>query len=599
VARQHSHDEFDRSAGRDRPGNGARPGIDLKERRKERDADRDRKLLIAIIAATESPIARDEMMAKAKADFGWKITSIRAEVDKARKLAQRDAMKQKPDADAEEGAGAKFSIMEGPEAVALFNANYAVIRVGGKVRILFEDDDADGRKSYALLTEKDFKTHSANKGVVVIPGEEKDAYVPANDYWLQSPDRREYSGLVFRPGEEMKVAPGSNWPWPKFYNLWRGWGVDPSEKGSCERFKGHLREEVCGGDLRDFEWLWKFLSHIFQKPMEKPGVAVAIKGPKGGGKTIIGEILGTLVGRQHYAPVSRREHLIGKFNAHTAYALVILAEEALWVHEPGAVGIMKDLITTKRRALEAKGFDVVMVDAYDRLIMDSNEDTMIPAEAGERRYFALNGKWSHIRDIPYFDAMFAELNAGGYERLMWEFLQTDLSDFDCRTCPETEALAEQKKHNLPFVEKWMLDCLLDGALWNAHDEAKLEGEGDADEGEISKLKDASELFTAPMGCLEMATPVVLKDTVWDDYLKHCQAMNHRQHLCREQLSKKLQSHLGFKLGRQRCRMSIYDRHNKRIHSAGDRVQVFILPTLEEARSQFLKATEINKDTFDE
>jgi hypothetical protein len=251
---------------------GARESANPEKRRQQQ-----RMFTIAQIAAIESAVERDEMIGEAKSKFGWSVKSLREDIDRTRARLKQDAAKKRA-ADAKPGEGRKPTLMTATQAITRFNATYAVIRVGGKVRILVEDTDADDRPTFVLLSEKDFKTHTANKGAVVVPGEEKDTYLPANDYWLQSPDRREYSGIVFRPGEEMKITPGANWPWPKFYNFWQGWGVEPSEAGSCETFKRHLLDNVCDGDAALYDWLWKWMAHIFQRPQEKPGVAVALRG---------------------------------------------------------------------------------------------------------------------------------------------------------------------------------------------------------------------------------------------------------------------------------------------------------------------------------
>jgi hypothetical protein len=239
---------------------------------------------------------------------------------------------------------------------------------------------------------------------------------------------------------------------------------------------------------------------------------------------------------------------------------------------------MKDLITNTRRALEPKGVDVVMVDAFDRLFMTSNETTMVPAEKGERRYFVLDVNKRRAKDTAYFAAMEAELKGGGYERLIWELLQTDLTGFDCRTCPDTEALAEQKLNNLPFVAKWMLDRLIDGELWNLASGAELEDDGD-------KAEDATALFRSSPGNSDVNPRIVLKSAVRSDYLAHCRALTHKTHMSEEQLTKQLKEHLGFKPARQRRR--------------GERKQVYVLPSLEEARARFIKSFELDPDIFDE
>ena len=151
---------------------------------------------------------------------------------------------------------------------------------------------------------------------------------------------------------------------------------------------------------------------------QKPGVGIALRGPIGSGKTKVGAVLGKLLGPAHYVAVAQRDHLTGKHNKHLAVALFVQADEAVWTRDPTIVGTIKDLITCQTRALEPKGVDITMVDAFDRLLLTSNANSMIPAEPGERRYFALDVSAAHAKDTAYFAAIDEELENGGYERLL-------------------------------------------------------------------------------------------------------------------------------------------------------------------------------------
>jgi hypothetical protein len=58
-----------------------------------------------------------------------------------------------------------------------------------------------------------------------------DIVVPATKYWLKHPRRRKYQDIGFFPNRDV----------PSFYNLWRGFAVEP-RKGDCSKFLAHIRE---------------------------------------------------------------------------------------------------------------------------------------------------------------------------------------------------------------------------------------------------------------------------------------------------------------------------------------------------------------------
>ena len=62
----------------------------------------------------------------------------------------------------------------------------------------------------------------------------------------------------------------------------------------------------------------------------------------------------------------------------------------------------------------------------------------------------------------------AELDNGGYEALLYHLLyEVDLTDFNVREVPQTEALRQQRDHSLPPLEAWWCELLETGTLWGA------------------------------------------------------------------------------------------------------------------------------------
>jgi len=88
----------------------------------------------------------------------------------------------------------------------------------------------------------------------------------------------------------------------------------------------------------------------------------------------------------------------------------------------------------------------------------------VPATGDERRY-AVNAVSDARRgDRAYFTALYAELNNGGIEALLYDLLHTDLKDWHPRQIYETEALREQKVHSLSGEEEWLEEVLQEGAI---------------------------------------------------------------------------------------------------------------------------------------
>src|SRR5690606_19745509 len=142
------------------------------------------------------------------------------------------------------------------------------------------------------------------------------------------------------------------------------------------------------------------------------------------------------------------------FNAHLRDTCLLLADEAFFSGDRASIPTLKRLATDATITIERKGFDAFESRNTLSIFMCSNDKHVVPVGEHERRFFVLNVSPEHRLDLPYFDALEAELKSGGYERLMWELLAEDLDKFNVRRVPHTEALAEQRLESLTPEEAW-------------------------------------------------------------------------------------------------------------------------------------------------
>ena len=86
----------------------------------------------------------------------------------------------------------------------------------------------------------------------------------------------------------------------------------------------------------------------------------------------------------------------------------------------------------------------------------------------ERRYFIL--EVSDKRSIGYtnyFKSIMQEMESGGYEAMLHELLNRDISDFVVTKYPESIGLDNQKRESLAIECKWWQDVLARGFVWQS------------------------------------------------------------------------------------------------------------------------------------
>jgi hypothetical protein len=338
-----------------------------------------------------------------------------------------------------------------------FNKRYAVVKYGSEVLIasIFGDE-------IATMKEQDFHKSFANLVFYEETETGKKRKVKASRKWFEWKQRRQYlgRGIVFDPSGPPDIP-------DDMLNLWRGFGIEP-KPGDWSLIRKHLFEVICSGNQTWFDYLLGWMAHAVQQRDKPIGVAVALRGEQGAGKGVVARTFGNLFGK-HFAHIANGDQLTGRFNAVVAQSCVVFLDEALWAGDRKGEGVLKALITEPTLTLEAKFRDAIMVDNRLRIIVASNNEWLVPAGLGDRRWFVLNVPSTRKGEQhkAYWDALYSQIDNGGAAALLHDLLVMDLTKFNVRAIPATAAKAEQQAHSFRDVEAWIYQVLDEGRLRNS------------------------------------------------------------------------------------------------------------------------------------
>ncbi len=339
------------------------------------------------------------------------------------------------------------------------NSKFAVIgNLGGKCRVVEETMDF-GLKRTRLTKQsfEDFKNRHLNRLIKV--GEDAQGNPKFNSvgkWWIGHPQRRQYDNIVFAPGEDVENS----------YNLWKGFSCE-SRPGNCDLFLDHILRNVCQGSAEVFTYLMGWLARCVQKPATPGEVAIVLRGGKGVGKSLFAKQFGMLFGR-HFLHISNSAHLVGNFNSHLRDVVVLFADEAFYAGDRKHLSVLKTLITEETIPIEAKGVDVETAPNYVHLLMASNEVHVVAASGDERRFLVLDVGKENQQDSGYFQRLSRDMDNGGREALLHHLLTYDLTGFEVRRVPKTDALREQKLLSLGTEEEWWYQKLYEGRILPTH-----------------------------------------------------------------------------------------------------------------------------------
>lgn len=327
------------------------------------------------------------------------------------------------------------------------NTAFSVVSVNGQALIQQEIVEADGVKTTHYLKLADFNLLMRNRFAFSPDGK----IVQAAFAWLSHPKRREYSRVVFEPGG----AAASE------YNLWQGLSVSPAA-GDCEPILRHIRHVICSGDEDAFRYLIAWCADMLQGPANRPGVAIVIRGEEGIGKGIFAQVLRRLVA-PHSVQITQGQQVTGRFNSILKAKLFVFLDEAFWAGDKQSEGVLKGLITEAELVIELKGKEPIRVSNYARILMASNNDWVVPAGHGARRYLVLDASDTYKGDGQYFSDLVGHIDTGGLEAFADYLLNQDLSKVDLRKPPKTKALLEQKLESMDSADRFIYERLIDGA----------------------------------------------------------------------------------------------------------------------------------------
>ena len=353
-----------------------------------------------------------------------------------------------------------------PDKIADLNEIYYVAPEGPNVRIYDErDGTAYPRHDFCLLYANQYvKSEDKNK---------KDR--PLGEAWIAHPQRRQYTQTIFDPAAR---------PDPNVYNRYKGFAYEPAP-GDWSLLREHILDVICSGNVEYYEFTLDWMARGVQLPGERAEVAVVLRGPQGTGKGMLANTYAKLFAPHAYHASSAIE-VTGRFSGHLKDVLFVFMDEAFFAGDKSHIGTLKRLITEPTIPIEEKFKQLINVRNRLKIIIASNEGWVIPAGFKERRFFVLDVSAEKQQDVRYFGALVRQLENGGYQALLHDLLQRDISRFDFRTCPRTDALADQQLSSMTPVESYWHGILEDGVIPYAKGETKFDATVSVDWGSVRK-----------------------------------------------------------------------------------------------------------------
>lgn len=317
--------------------------------------------------------------------------------------------------------------------LARINREHAVVldRGGSSMILAYDVNPATGRVVYNFWKQDQFLVKYMNETVQIGVGD-KIASMEMGKWWLRQKERRMYTGICYDPEHIEKDQWGAHVKEGKL-NLWTGFGVE-ARKGDWKRIMYHCYAIICKRDRVKFKYLIKWMAWGIQNPGKAAGTAIVIRGKKGTGKSVLGNLLCKIFGT-HSSVLTNSEHLTGKFNAHLETSSFVFSDEAYYPDNESD-GVLKGIITEPFFTVEAKYQTPRVARNTLKVIMCTNYERAVNASVDERRYFVCetDDRYSPTgmnksKGEAYFGKIYDQVRNDGASAMMYDLLNMDLGDF--------------------------------------------------------------------------------------------------------------------------------------------------------------------------
>lgn len=343
-----------------------------------------------------------------------------------------------------------------------FSKKYSQINLDGNSYIL--EDRAQSKDESDLIFHKknQLKEFMADEKPIFTQLNGKKKTIHIVDYWLNTDcsNKRKYTKIVLEPNpSKVKVNE---------YNLWKDYKVLPKE-GDCVLFLALIEDVIAHNNEPLYKYILDWMADAIQNPTNRPGIALAIHGKQGAGKSMFARIFGYLYG-QHFKHITSLDSIAGRFNSSLKDKLLVFVDEMDYSDAcKNAKGRLKSYITEPTLDIEAKGKDSYTLNNNMRFIFAGNAENIVPVDVSDRRFCVMRAS-SKFKDLPeFFGDIQTQMDNGGYEALLYLLQNRDISKVNLRDIPKTSSRSAHIESSLDPMNKFIALLFDSQALEDIYD----------------------------------------------------------------------------------------------------------------------------------
>lgn len=274
--------------------------------------------------------------------------------------------------------------------------------------------------------------------------------------WLKDKNKRLY--------QRVEWIPNHTYDNEKIFNSFTGFDIteEPKEinNNAVELYLNHIKLLV-DNDNESFEYVKKYIAHLFQKPDELPAVSLLFKSQQGLGKDLLIDIIEKILGSEFIYRTSKLDEIFGNFNGSLKHTLIVGLNEVQGGDGFANKEKLKDLITMKNLNINEKNMKPYKQINYSRVIIFSNNLNPIEIPYDDRRFCVFKG--GKNKNSVYYNKLVDILdNIESLKSILSYFKNVNINNFDLRVNrPKTSAYEDMKQNAINPIYNFLYNNFVD------------------------------------------------------------------------------------------------------------------------------------------
>ena len=224
-------------------------------------------------------------------------------------------------------------------------------------------------------------------------------------------------------------------------------------------FLNLIKEVICNNEEELYNYVIGWISLMIQNPGVKNETALILKGLQGIGKNTFTDVISELLVGYSCKNVTDISELTGNFNSIVENKMLIVLNEVKNCGDDRMANFnaLKSIITDDTIRINEKNQPRRTAENVANFIFVTNNAYPVKIEIGDRRYvvFQCNGKYKG--NDSYFKQIHDSFNKDFYDNLFTFFMSYDLSTFNVRKIPMTEAKQDLIEASKSPIDVWIND----------------------------------------------------------------------------------------------------------------------------------------------